>query len=50
MIKEKIIKLLEEYEYDIIFFGSEYHQDIRDKYKGEIDNLWNELAEKISCL
>jgi hypothetical protein len=41
-MKEKIIKILEEYEYDVMNWDV-----MRNQYDGEIDNLWNEIAEKI---
>lgn len=44
---EKIQSILENYEYDLVNFSVAEHQDIRDKYDGEIDNLWKQLAQAI---
>jgi hypothetical protein len=44
---EKIKEILESYEYDLVNFCVEDHQYIRDRYKGEIDNLWEAVSREI---
>lgn len=46
-IEGEVRELLEDYEFDIIHFTWEEYQDIRDKYDGEIDNLWDKLTQAI---
>ena len=45
MTRDELIDILNEFEWDIQHYDT--NQKIRNKYDGEIDNLWGAIADKI---